>query len=133
MTTALGAIFAAGAYTGRTYTNTLGMDTRERRAYLKKRLDDDHAIARNAVNYTPNLGALVAAWDNTVGNYDEMAISPYRSSGLSSGGFGSNPTSDKLNRLRDLPNQNAEQVGKTLRALTPFQGTIYGDLILNNL
>lgn len=133
----MSSILAAIAYKTRVEVAAIGRDDADE--FREKRLSEGNMI-RNAAMYTPAFGAPMTLWDMSVGTVrPDLAISPFRSSGLQSTGVMSNPTADKADRfvklLGDAASEDEDRYGRTVARKTgfliPFANTIPGSIALN--
>lgn len=138
LSTTYGTMFAALGYYGRTMSAAASMEEGKREDYLKERFATERVVA-NAVQYTPNLGTFVTAWNLTGGSsIDGLEIPVTRTTGLSNRiDAGQNASVDKVNKmlalLADLNTKDPEKFFKQAKPLIPFQNTIPGDLVSNTV
>jgi hypothetical protein len=134
LSTMLASIFSGLAYYTRVLTAATGMDERDRKAYLDDKLSPERVVA-NALNYTPNLGVGVTAWNATGGTLiDDLAIPVNRSTGFTTDVTGS-PAGDFLKDLSGLlhnvDDSDSKNIIKKGRKFLPFQNTAPVNAALN--
>ena len=140
LSTMLASIFSGLAYYTRVLTAATGMDERDRKAYLDDKLSPKRVVA-NALNYTPNLGVGVTAWNATGGMLNESEkegegwnIPVSRSTGFAPDITGS-PAGDFLKDLSGLlhnvDDSDSKNIIKKGRKFLPFQNTAPVNAALN--
>lgn len=134
----MSALLAYMGYKTRVEIGAIGRDDADE--YREEKLNLDNAV-RNTASYMPVLGSGITAYDMTVGTIrPDLAVSPYRSTGLQSKGLMSNPTADKFDRtvslFRDMASEEdrnyyGNTLPKRMGFLMPFSNTVFGTLALN--
>jgi hypothetical protein len=136
LSTMFASMFAAMGYYSRTMAQATLMEENKRDDFLKERLAEERVVA-NALNYTPNIGPLVTAWNVTAGTMSQaLEIPVSRSSGMRND-VTAVPLTSNINKtaqlFTNLTDTTLEQKFNQARPLIPFQNTIAGDLILNSV